>query len=96
MHNVALSIARQFYEDSHEPTKYWPKQYREKASYEKWAANEIVRLLEQDQSNNSALTVSAFMKRIKKYATFNPKAYTMFMYAYSVAENVLDTIKAAM
>lgn len=64
----------------------------ELASYNRWAADEILRSIEESGSVPPVMVVEDFIRRMDDFSCRNGKGSTIFSVAHDMAENILDIL----
>ena len=61
-------------------------------SYTRWAAEELLKDILENESVDPVIVVESFRKKVDRYSTMNTNTSYMFSVAYDVATNILDIL----
>ena len=89
-----VSAIMEFMDDLDEPQIGWPKWAFDKASYSRWAASEILELLENNPSVPAEILINQFIKKMDRFLEINPRTHNIFYIALTFANDVADVLRA--
>lgn len=91
MYSYATAI-RSFFDNLDIACPLWPKNHFEARSYEEWAIDEVIDILEANQESEPIPLVEKFIKKMDEYSCYNEKTSFMFSTAKDTAVCILDLL----
>ena len=90
----AISVLQEYIADMPEPRKKCKKQIFLQETYSRWAAEEILRCIQENRSRPPVAVVEEFKDRMNHYSLMNPNSSYIFSVAYDIAMDILDIFLA--
>lgn len=90
----AISVLQEYIGDMPEPRKKCKKQIFLQETYSRWAAEEILRCIQENKSRPPVAVVEEFKDRMNHYSLMNPNSSYIFSVAYDIAMDILDIFLA--
>lgn len=90
----AISILQEYIADMPEPRKKCKKQVFLQETYSRWAAEEILKYIQENESRPPVAVVEEFKDRMNHYSLMNRNSSYIFSVAYDIAMDILDIFLA--
>lgn len=90
MNDKAILVVRDYIAKLKLPYNEWRKPYFEQASYAIWAANEVLRSIENNKSIPPIMVVEDFIRKMDAFSCINANNSRMFSIAHDTAQDILD------
>lgn len=89
----AISILQEYIADMPEPRKCKKHVFLQE-TYSRWAAEEILQCIQENESRPPVAVVEEFKDRMNHYSLINPNSSYIFSVAYDIAMDILDIFRA--
>lgn len=90
----AISVLQEYIADMPEPRKKCKRYVFLQETYSRWAAEEILRCIQENESRPPITVVEEFKDRMNRYSLMNPNSSYIFSVAYDIAMDILDIFLA--
>lgn len=90
----AISVLQEYIADMPEPRKKCKKQVFLQETYSRWAAEEILKCIRENETTPPITVVEEFKDRMDHYSLMNPNSSYIFSVAYDIAMDILDIFLA--
>lgn len=97
LQEVTIAIIQDFLMDYEEPSFYFKRKKHFKAqTYLVWACHELIELIENNRDKDPVVLLDYFIDKMRTFSVINRSEDNPFEAALYVANNVLDTLHAAL